>query len=218
MKEAKGRVQDAGSSPFAPLNVLIDRRTLPGGKQQGLRWSHMRRSTALLLRRSIPLFLAVVALLGPGTASAADPAPDPAGSGAPAPDPAPAAHAKVAPVKRAAPVAAPVAKHAVVVTPTFTPTPATNAPTVVAPQRPTVVVPVRKHVHRAKPVKHPEIKVIDVPPLRVDLHRGLGAVSRSLRDDSLLVLAGIALLVATLTAASGTTLAFVASRTSRSRR
>ena len=60
--------------------------------------------------------------------------------------------------------------------------------------------------------------MLDVPPLRVDVHRGLGAVSRSLRDDSLLLLAGIALLVATFTAASGTTLALIAARAPRRRR
>src|SRR5580765_5226078 len=82
-----------------------------------------------------------------------------------------------------------------------------------------VAAPVRKHVARAKkPVARPESKIIDVPPLRVDVHRGLGAVTRSLHDDSLLLLAGIALLVATFTAASGTTLAVIATRSPRRRR
>ena len=90
---------------------------------------------------------------------------------------------------------------------------------VVAQPTKTVAAPVRKHVARAKkPVARPEIKIIDVPPLRVDVHRGLGAVTRSLHDDSLLLLAGIALLVATFTAASGTTLAVIATRSPRRRR
>ena len=175
----------------------------------------MRRSTALLLRRTIPLLLAGVALLGPGPASAAGPAPDPAGAGAPAPDPAPVAKPKVATVKKAAPVPTPVRREAVVV-PTITRAPVTRTSTPVAAKpRVVVVAPARKHVQRAHPVKHRAIRIIDVPPLRVDVHRGLGAVSRSLRDDSLLVLAGIALLVAAFTAASGTTLALISTRTTR---
>ena len=69
MNRAKrGGSRYAGSSPFAALIVHIDRRTLLGRKQPGLRWSHMtRRSPALLLRLWIPLLLAVAALLGPGT-------------------------------------------------------------------------------------------------------------------------------------------------------
>jgi hypothetical protein len=175
----------------------------------------MRRSTALLLRRSIPLLLAVGALLGPGSAWAGGPAPDPAGSGAPAPDAAPVAHPTAAPAKPTTPVAAPVREPAVVA-PTYTPPAATSAPSVVAPHRAPVVKSVRKNVARAKkPAAHPEVKIVDVAPLRVDVHRGLGAVTRSLRDESLLLLAGIALLVATFTAASGTTLALIATRTPR---
>jgi hypothetical protein len=60
-----------------------------------------------------------------------------------------------------------------------------------------------------------EVHVLDVPPLRVDVHRGLGAVKQTLHDDSLLLLAGIALLVATFTAASGAAVALVAARTQR---
>ena len=176
----------------------------------------MRRSKALLLRRSIPLLLAVAALLGPGPAWAGGPAPDPSGSGAPAPDAAPVEHPKATPAA-AGPVAVPVREPAVAA-PTFTPRVTSTAP-VVAPHR-AGVAPVRKHVARAKKpaAQHPDVKIIDVPPLRVDVHRGLGAVTRSLHDESLLLLAGIALLVATFTAASGTTLALIATRTPRRRR
>ena len=184
-----------------------------------MRWSHMtRRSPALLLRLWIPLLLAVAALLGPGLARAAAPAPDPPSSGAPVPDAAPVHHAKVAAAPRA-PVAVPVRKAAVAAA-TYTPPPVTHA-AVVAVAQPTkrVAAPAGKHVARArKHVAQPEIKIIDVPPLRVDVHRGLGAVTRSLHDNSLLLLAGIALLVATFTAASGTTLAVIATRPPRKRR
>jgi hypothetical protein len=59
------------------------------------------------------------------------------------------------------------------------------------------------------------VAVRDVPPLSVDMHRGLGPVTRTLHDDSLLLLAGVALLVATFTAASGAAVALVAARTTR---
>jgi hypothetical protein len=161
--------------------------------------------------------LAVVALLGPELARAGGPAPDPPSSNAPAPDAAPVARPKVAPAPHRT-VAVPVRK-AVVAAATFTAPPDRSTPAVVAPPAKTIAAPVRKHVARAKkPVAHPEIKIIDVPPLRVDVHRGLGAVTRSLHDESLLLLAGIALLVATFTAASGTTLALIATRSPRNRR
>jgi hypothetical protein len=177
----------------------------------------MRRSTALLLRRSIPLLLAVGALLGPGSAWAADPAPDPPSAGAPAPDAAPGAHPKTAPAART-PVVVPVREPAVAAA-TFTPPPVTSAPPVVPPHPKAIATPVRKHVARAKkPAAHQDVKIIDVPPLRVDVHRGLGTVARSLHDESLLLLAGIALLVATFTAASGTTLALIATRAPSRRR
>jgi hypothetical protein len=100
-----------------------------------------------------------------------------------------------------------------------TPPPVTSTPVVVAQPTKTSAAPARKHVARAKRhIPPPAIKIIDVPPLRVDVHRGLGAVTRSLHDDSLLLLAGIALLVATFTAASGTTLAVIATRSPRRRR
>ena len=176
-----------------------------------------RRSPALLLRLWIPLLLAVAALLGPGLAQAGGPAPDPPSGGAPVPDAAPVHHAKVTAVPRA-PVVVPVRKAAVAAA-TYTPPAITHTAVVVAPPPKAVAAPVRKHVAPAKkPAAHREIKIIDVPPLRVDVHRGLGAVTRSLHDDSLLLLAGIALLVATFTAASGTTLAMIATRSPRSRR
>jgi hypothetical protein len=176
-----------------------------------------RRSTALLLRRWIPLLLAVAVILGPELARAAGPAPDPASAGAPAPDAAPVHQLKVAAAPRTH-VVVPVRKAAVAAA-TYTPPPVTHTAVVVAQPTRIVAAPVRKHVARPKkPVARPEIKIIDVPPLRVDVHRGLGAVTRSLHDDSLLLLAGIALLVATFTAASGTTLAVIATRSPRRRR
>src|SRR4051794_5441452 len=87
-------------------------------KQQGLRWSHVaRRSTALLLRRSVPLLLAVGALLGPGSAWAGGPAPDPPTSGAPVPDAAPVARPHTTHAARAAAAAAPARRPAVAAPP-----------------------------------------------------------------------------------------------------
>src|SRR3954452_11865487 len=148
-------------------------RTLMSGKQQGLRWSHVaRRSTALLLRRSIPLLLAVGALLGPGPAWAGDPAPDPPTSGAPVPDAAPVARPHYTHAARAVVAAAP-AREPAVAAPTYTAPPATSAPVVIVP-RARVAAPVRKQVARPKKsVAKPEVKIIDVPPMRVDIHRGL---------------------------------------------
>jgi len=135
------------------------------------------------------------------------------------PDAAPVARPKVAPAPHRV-VAVPVRKAAVAAA-TFAAPPVRRTPAVVVtPHTTPVAKPVRKHVARAKkPAVHREIKIVDVPPLRVDVHRGLGAVARSLHDNSLLLLAGIALLVATFTAASGTTLAVIATRSpSRTRR
>lgn len=176
-----------------------------------------RRSPALLLRLWIPLLLAVAALLGPGLARAGGPAPDPASGGAPGPDAAPVHHPRAATAPKA-PVAVPVRKAAVAAA-TYTPPTVIHTAVVAAPPTKAIAAPARKHVARAKKhVASPEIKIIDVPPMRVDVHRGLGAVTRSLHDDSLLLLAGIALLVATFTAASGTTLAVIATRSPRRRR
>ncbi len=170
-----------------------------------------RHSSACLLRRVIPPLLAVTVLLGPaGAARAAGPTPDPATSGVPAPDPAPVHPAKATSAPRAA-LAAPGRETAVAAA-VSTP-PVTSTPLVVAQRAKTIDAPVRKRVPRArKPAAPPEIEITDVPPLRVDVHRGLGAVTRSLHDDSMLLLGGIALLVATFTAASGTTLALIATR------
>jgi hypothetical protein len=58
--------------------------------------------------------------------------------------------------------------------------------------------------------------VLDVPPVRVDLHPELGAVARSLPNDSMALMAGIALLVAAVVAASAIALTVVAARPPRS--
>jgi hypothetical protein len=57
-----------------------------------------------------------------------------------------------------------------------------------------------------------DLPLVDVPPLRVDVPRGLGATASSLGDDTPALAAGIALLVATAAAASGALLALVAAR------
>lgn len=169
-----------------------------------------RHSSACLLRRVIPLLLAVAALLGPQAASAAGPAPDPPGSSAPVPDPAPVAHPRVVHVT---PVVVPV-RRAVVAAPASAEPAATTAPATVA--TPVAArTPERAAAQTRKRAPHAEGHILDVPPLRVDVHRGLGAVTRTLHDDSLLVLAGIALLVATFTAASGAAVAVVAARAER---
>jgi len=59
-------------------------------------------------------------------------------------------------------------------------------------------------------------QVLDAPPIRVDLHPELGAVARSLPKDSMALLAGIALLIAAVVAASAIALTVVAARTPRS--
>ncbi len=59
-------------------------------------------------------------------------------------------------------------------------------------------------------------QIVDVPPLQVDLHRELGAVAAPLRDDSTVLLAGIALLVAAAVGASALALTLVATRAPRS--
>jgi hypothetical protein len=183
----------------------------------------MRRSSALLLRRWTPLLLAVMALLGPGPAWAGDPAPDPAAAGAPAPDAAPLAHPTAPPAKPLPRVTAPTAVAHVAPT-QIAPTvraPAVAAPVTVAPQVAPVVRkptrPTRVVHHSRKHVVRSETPILDVPPFRVDVHRGLGAVTRTLHDESTLLLAGIALLVATSTAASGAALALVAARSARRR-
>jgi hypothetical protein len=105
-----------------------------------------------------------------------------------------------APVTRAVPAAS-VAAARVVVAP--------------APRRSRAhVKPAVRHVQ--KRVARTEAPIVDVPPLQVDVHRGLGAMTPSLRDDSLALLAGIALLVAAVVAASALALTLVAARAPRS--
>jgi hypothetical protein len=70
--------------------------------------------------------------------------------------------------------------------------------------------------HVQKRAVRTEAPVVDVPPLQVDVHRGLGAVAPSLRDDSPALLAGIALLVAAAVASSALALTLVAARAPRS--
>jgi hypothetical protein len=80
-----------------------------------------------------------------------------------------------------------------------------------------------RHVHATPAVrrtqKHAaprETEVVNVPPAHVDLHPELGAVGRSLRGDSMALLAGIALLVAATVATSAIALTVVAARPPRS--
>jgi hypothetical protein len=160
----------------------------------------MVRRSSVFPPGAVPLLVAVGALLGPGAASAGSPAPDPPGSiRAPAPDPAPTAlsHPAVVQTVRAAAVSTP---HVV-----FTP------PRVHIPARPAAP---RRHNHVAK-AKAPAV-VVDVPALQVDRHLGLGAIAPSLRDDSKLLMAGVALLVAAMVAASAVALTLVAARSPRS--
>jgi len=160
----------------------------------------------------IPLLTAVAALLGPPAASAADPAPDPPAAGVPAPDPAPAAHARA--VERAPTIVR--TRLATVAAPAYRPA-ASSAPAATATHPSVADHTARQPAHPRTRAQPKEPRVLDVPPLRVDVHRGLGAVRRTLHDDSLLLLAGIALLVATFTAASGMAVALVAARTNGAR-
>ncbi|MGH3002036.1 MAG: hypothetical protein ACRDM1_05140, partial [Gaiellaceae bacterium] len=162
-----------------------------------------RRVNHLLLRHFLPL-IAVAVLVGPSTALAAGLGPDqapgggPVGGGGLTPDPAPAApRTPSAPAVDSRPVSvAPVAA------PVF-------PRTVEAPPVPRRVRTTRKHVRRGaarRPVARP-VRIIDVMPLRVDVHRGLGAVPGPLLDDSKLALAALALFAAAAAAASGAVLA-----------
>jgi hypothetical protein len=153
-----------------------------------------RRSSVVSLRRSIPLLLAVLGLLGPAAARAGDPAPDPPGANVtPAPDPAPVAHPAVlrtivSPATRSVPVR-------------------TTRKPAAAPAKPAAR---RAPVHRRSRI---DVPLVNVPPLRVDVPRGLGVAARSLHGNTQALAAGIALLVATAAAASGALLALVAART-----
>jgi hypothetical protein len=63
-----------------------------------------------------------------------------------------------------------------------------------------------------KPRHTDPVRVVNVVPLRVDVHRGLGAIVEKVRDDKLLALAGAALLAAVTAAASGAALTLFARR------
>jgi hypothetical protein len=151
------------------------------------------------LRRIAPL-VAVLVTVGPGAASAASPAPDAPPPGVTlGPDPVPrttptraVSHVATAPARRVVEVATtPVQPPATVATP---PSATKAAPT---PPR------------RAAPPRHdsPVPAIVDVVPLRVDVHRGLGAIAARVRNDTQLALAAAALLVAVAAALSGAALA-----------
>jgi hypothetical protein len=171
-----------------------------------------RRSSVVSLRRSIPLLVAVLGLLGPAAAQARGPAPDPAGANAaPAPDPAPTAPtaATRTTVRTTRPPASIVVAPAGRAGPVRT---ATRALPIAAPRAKHAVR--RAPVHRRSRIELPRVDVplVDVQPLRVDVPRGLGVAARSLHDDTPALAAGIALLVATVAAAAGALLALVAAR------
>lgn len=151
------------------------------------------------MHRMAPL-ATVLVLLGPGAALAAPPAPDAApGSSALSPDPVPAAQHRIAPT---VPTAAP-----------------RRSVQVVEPVLSQATPPPLQPIHKPPPSKaHPQkrratpIRVVDVVPLRVDVHRGLGAIGSQVRDTKFLALAAAALLAAVFAAASGTALTVFARR------
>ncbi len=148
------------------------------------------------LRRIAPL-VAVLVAVGPVGAAQAAPGPDAAPPGAAlVPDPVPQT-AKPTPAKRAVARVAPRVIASVVAPPP--PRPAAS----VKPARPTRRTP----VVRRKPHRDPPPAIVDVVPLRVDVHRGLGAIASKVRNDSELALAAAALLAAVVAAASGAALA-----------
>jgi hypothetical protein len=150
------------------------------------------------MHRMAPL-ATVLVLLGPGAALAASPAPDAApGSGALSPDPVPAAQHRAASAVHAAP---------------------RRSVQVVEPVMSQSTPPPLQPVHKSLPPKaHPQkrhatpVRVVDVVPLRVDVHRGLGAISSQVRNTKFLALAAAALLAAAFAAASGTALTLFARR------
>jgi hypothetical protein len=73
--------------------------------------------------------------------------------------------------------------------------------------------PPKTAVHAKKAHKDPVVPIVDVVPLRVDVHPNLGAIASNVRNDGQLVLAAAALLAAVAAAASGAALAFVGRRT-----
>jgi hypothetical protein len=147
------------------------------------------------LRRLLPL-IAVVGLLGPGTALAANPSPDhPPAATAPAPDPAPVRKATV----RQAPARAPAAVIQLT---------AEAPPHVLRPVTPAPSPKPRKQAHHVAQARHQvAVRLVDVSPSFVDLHPGLGALPR---DESRLVLAAAALLAAAAAAGTGTMLTLTA--------
>jgi hypothetical protein len=154
----------------------------------------------LSLRRVAPL-AAVLATIGPGAAQAASLSPDvPPPGPSLTPDPVPAVH-RPPPVKRPAAVA-PRRFVAVAQAPRSHATVA-RSPAVLAPV-------VRRRP--SPPRKEPLVRVVDVFPLRVDVHRGLGALANGVRDRTRLAFAAAALLAAVSAAASGAALAAVARR------
>jgi len=151
------------------------------------------------LRRFAPL-VAVLVLLGPAPARAASPAPDAAPTVAGlAPDPVP----RTAPpaTGHAARPAAPREIAAV------------SRPVLPAVEQPKEApLPVVKPKPKPRP-QHPHpVRIVDVVPLRVDVHRELGAIAAPARDDRLLALAAGALLAAVTAAASGAALTRFARR------
>jgi hypothetical protein len=147
------------------------------------------------LRLIAPL-VAVLATVGPAGIAHAAPGPDAAPTGSTlSPDPVPQP-TKVAP-----------AKHAVGRVP-----PRVIVPVTAATIRPLAAAkpahPVR-HAKVAKPARRHTSppRIVDVVPLRVDVHRGLGAIASDVRNDTQLVLAAAALLAAVTAAVSGAVLA-----------
>ena len=168
-----------------------------------------RRSSALLPLWSVPLVLAVGVVLWPAIALAGSPAPDPIDSSGAfaaglAPDPAPTVPSTVSP-----------RSDAIVVR--TAPANAVSIPRLATPPAPaTKKVGTENLVRHAQEQAAPRAQVLDAPPIRVDLHPELGAVARSLPNDSMALMAGIALLVAAVVAASAIALTVVAARPPKS--
>jgi hypothetical protein len=147
------------------------------------------------LRHIAPLTAALV-LFGPGVARAAAPSPDAAPAVSPDPVPKPAPRV----VKPVVHVIAP-RRFVEIASPPAPAVPVRTARPVKKPARPQ---------HRT-PLAHP-VRVVDVFPLRVDVHRGVESIASQVRDDKLLALAGAALLAAVTAAASGAALTLFARR------
>jgi hypothetical protein len=147
------------------------------------------------LRRIAPL-VAVLVVVGPVGVAQAEPGPDAAPPGATlAPDPVPQT-TRHTPTKHVVARVAPRVIASVVAPPA-------RPEASVKPTRPTRQAPVVKR----KPRHDPPPAVVDVIPLRVDVHAGLGAIASKVRNDGKLALAAAALLAAVVAAASGAALA-----------